>query len=752
MDGSDPASRATNSRDKSPSPSSWVWMIGSVAAVVAIIVATRFSSSPKAAAQAPIVKSGSPTAPPRPANPTQLPPTGQQPQRSPVSGPVAQTPVPQTGANPVAARPQGPPGAVQPAAATAPSKTPSLPPVATLQVMAVVNGEQITRTELGRETIRRYGEEVLESMVNRQLIADACAQKGVQVTDADISVEIDKVAGRFGLARDRWLQLLREERGFSEEQYRREVLWPMLALRQLVSNEIEVNDADMKKAIDSEFGAKVRCRLIAVDTPQAADQARAAAVADPNAFGEISKKFTVEPGVAAAYGVIPPIRRHLGDPLLEQVAFSLKPGQISEVVHVANMFYILKCEEIMPQQYLSNQQLAEQQARMKERIKENKLRASAADFFEKKKKEAQIELILGDKPEQLQKQQQMPGVAAIVNGRQLTLAQLADECITRHGSEVLDGEVNRKILQQELNRKQMAIDKTDIDSEVSRAADAYGFVTKEGKPDMERWLQSVTQQPGATVDLYIRDAVWPSVALKKLVGTRVEVTDEDLRRGYESNYGERVEVQAIVCGDQRQAQRVWDMARSNNTEPIFTELAEKYSIEPSSRSNGGKVPPIRRFGGSPLIEEEAFKLRPGELSGIVAVDGQYIILRCLGRTKPVPTNFNDVRPELVKDIQEKKLRILMTKEFDRLRDTSQVDNFIAGTSQSGARGASPVTLGPAPQQQRAGMISPAGQGMLPPPRAGALPPNGMPRPITGAPNGAMPASANMPRTVGPQTR
>ena len=35
----------------------------------------------------------------------------------------------------------------------------------------------------------------------------------------------------------------------------------------------------------------------------------------------------MEPGIASAYGVIPPIRRHLGDPLLEQVAFSLKAGQ-----------------------------------------------------------------------------------------------------------------------------------------------------------------------------------------------------------------------------------------------------------------------------------------------------------------------------------------------------------------------------------------------------------------------------------------
>src|SRR5205823_5492373 len=114
----------------------------------------------------------------------------------------------------VASRPAGPqtlppPQSVQPTSAV--SKTAGLPPTSTLQVMAVVNGEQINRQELGRECIRRYGEEVLESMVNRQLISDACAQKGIQVTDADVSAEIDKVAGRFGLARDRWLTLLREE-------------------------------------------------------------------------------------------------------------------------------------------------------------------------------------------------------------------------------------------------------------------------------------------------------------------------------------------------------------------------------------------------------------------------------------------------------------------------------------------------------------------------------------------------------------
>ena len=49
--------------------------------------------------------------------------------------------------------------------------------------------------------------------------------------------------------------------------------------------------------------------------------------------------------MAAAYGVIPPVRRHVGDPNLEAHCFGLKPGGISPVVQVANMHYIVKCEE-----------------------------------------------------------------------------------------------------------------------------------------------------------------------------------------------------------------------------------------------------------------------------------------------------------------------------------------------------------------------------------------------------------------------
>jgi hypothetical protein len=182
------------------------------------------------------------------------------------------------------------------------------------------------------------------------------------------------------------------------------------------------------------------------------------------------------------------------------------------------------------------------------------------------------------------------------------------------------------------------------------------------------------------------------------------VSEEDLQKGFESNYGERVEALAVVLSDQRQAQKVWEMARNNPTDAFFAELAQQYSVEPASRANGGKVPPIRKWGGSPHIENEAFKLKPGELSGLIVAGDQYVILRCLGRTKPVKVDYESVRGELHKDIAEKKLRQLMGQKFDTLREGAQVDNFLAGTSQSGNR-ASSAKAGTAPA--KAG-VAPAG--------------------------------------------
>jgi len=650
------------------------------------------------------------TRPAQPQNRTQPAATGQQPR---TNAPVVQA--------------QGVPlNQIAPKVTNAPAQGVKPNPTQ-LQVMAVVNGEQISQADLGRECLWRFGKEVLEGMINRQLIAEACAQKKITITPQDIEAEIERIAQKFGLPKDKWMQLLRDERGFSESQYKREVVWPMLALRRLSEDRTQVTQEEMQKAYESEFGPKVRALLIVHSQKQMAEQLHAAVAADPKQFRDLSKRYSDDPGVASAYGVIPPIRMHLGDANLERIAFSLQPGQVSPIVQVADKYYILKCEERIDAKILPPDQMNAYTAKLQDRLKEGKLRGVAANFFEEMAKTSQITNYY-TATEEVRKALP-PGTVATVNNRPITTQALTEECLSRYGQEVLEGEISRKVLAQELAKKKLQITQQDLDEEVARAAEMYGVTDKEGKPDVERWLAQITEQEKAPKELYIRDAVWPSVALKKIVGNEVIVTEDDLQKAYESNYGERVEVLAIVCGDQRQAQRVWDMARNNPTDSFFGELAEQYSVEPSSRSNGGKVPPIQKHSGSPELEKEAFTLKAGQISGIVAVNNQFIILRCLGRTTPVSVDQQVARKALYKDLEERKLRANMSREFDRLLQTSQIDNYVAGTSQSG-------------KERGANAKAPFGN-------SGVAPAGGAAAPRTAS--GVAPASASksLPRSVGP---
>ena len=96
------------------------------------------------------------------------------------------------------------------------------------------------------------------------------------------------------------------------------------------------------------------------------------------------------------------------------------------------------------------------------------------------------------------------------------------------------------------------------------------------------------------------------------------------------------------------------------------------------------MPPIRKHSGQPKLEEEAFRLKPGELSGILAMGDKFIVMQCVGRIKTEQApDFAAVKDELQKDIYEKKLRIAMSERFDKLLSSAKIDNYLAGTRQAG---------------------------------------------------------------------
>jgi parvulin-like peptidyl-prolyl isomerase len=539
-------------------------------------------------------------------------------------------------------------------------------------VVAVVNADPITRQMLSDATLERYGNSVLDNVIiNRQLILQACKENGVEVTQAEVGQEITRLATKFGFSVQDYLKLLQEERDIDPGRYGREIIWPMLALRKLVAGKVEPTKEEFDRAFLAQYGEAVKCRMIMVSDEAKAKQLHAKATADPDAFGKLAKESSEDPASASVGGLIPPIRRYTGDTRLEDAAFALENGEVSPVMQLADQWLILQAVRRIPATTPSPSAMPAIREQINDRIRDQKMKGAAANLFAELQRKANVVKVFGD--DELSKQ--YPGVAAIVNDQSITVAQLSAECVKRHGKEVLEGEINRKVLVQALNRANKKVTNEDLQAEIERAARSLNFVKPDGSADLAGWIQSVTEQGDVTQEIYIQDAVWPSVALRKLVEDRIEVTDDDLQKGYESSYGPRVEILACVLSDQRTAQKVWKMARDNPSEEFFGRLAEQYSIEPVSASNRGKVPPIRKYSGQPTIEREAFAMQPGELSGIIATGDKYIIMKCQGRTEPVVSDLEAVRGELVRDLTDKKFSMEMAAEFDRLTENAEIDNF-----------------------------------------------------------------------------
>ena len=588
----------------------------------------------------------------------------------------------------------------KPVAAQTGGRAAARPQVKQLNVVAVVNGEEVRRETLAKDCVDRYGTEVLDSLINKQLILGYCQRKGLTVTKAEIDEEIARVAQHFRIPKDQWVQMLGKERGITPEQYAEDLILPTLAMRKAAQDLLKVTPQELQAAYETQFGPAVEARMIVCRNEKKAAEVQAQAKANPGEFGRLAKEHSDDVPSARNEGVIMPIRKHLGDAAIERVAFGMKPGEVSEVIpvgeKVGRQYAILKCERQVEGQMEKFPLEGEVKRRLEEAVKDKKERVASAQVLEQLRREAKVTRVLGDP----QLMQRFPGVAAIVAGRQVALAELTEECIRRHGVEALEGTISRLILVQNCRKEQVQVAKQDIDAEIGRAAKAMGVIDRAGQPDIKTWLDIVQREQGLGYDRYVNDVVWLTAALKKYVykmsPDAVQVTREDLKKGYEASFGPRAKCKAVVLNNQRSADEVWRLCREKGTNPIFFgQMAAKYSVEAGSKYLNGDVPPIQRHGGRPVLEEQAFRLKEGEMSGIIQVGDKFVILLCLGYTKPVEVKFDDVRQEIYDDLFEKKLRIEMARSFDQMMDGARIENFLANTRQAPKRPL-PSTVAPGP--------------------------------------------------------
>lgn len=263
--------------------------------------------------------------------------------------------------------------------------------------LARVNGEAISRDLVAQECIDRYGKEVLENLINRKIIQQACAERGITVSEAEVNQEIIEISKKFGLAVDQWYKMLEAERGLTPVQYHRDVIWPMLALRKLAGNEITITDEMLKMAYEDNYGPRVKARMIVCDNMRRATDLWEKVKANPDDFENLARDYSVEANSRALGGTIPPIRKNSEGTHenIRKAAFQFKDdqiGAISGIIQVGvNQYVILKYEgRTEPVEHNP----ADVKAQLHAELQEREVQKLVGETFEKLQKTARVDNFL----------------------------------------------------------------------------------------------------------------------------------------------------------------------------------------------------------------------------------------------------------------------------------------------------------------------------------------------------------------------
>lgn len=300
-------------------------------------------------------------------------------------------------------------------------------PVNPNDAIATVNGEVITRSQLANECIAMKGEDVLEVMIGRKLVEQAIRAKKVTVTQAEVDAEIDRVAETVAhMTRENWLRTLAKEKKINPTQYERDIIYPGLAVRKLAIGRVQVTETDMKEAYESQFGEKLKARIIMVGSIIHGKQLHEELRKNPAGFDHMAQYDgrSIDTATRSEGGKMDgPIARHAeprtvsdaafrdlvdGEPGDKDTTHKPKNGAISGLIQVTSSTWaIMKRDDVLPAQAYDpkNPVLAQQ---MKAAIEEAKLNVEMQEVYNELMRAAKIDnkltgntntLAMGEDPE-----------------------------------------------------------------------------------------------------------------------------------------------------------------------------------------------------------------------------------------------------------------------------------------------------------------------------------------------------------------
>ena len=284
------------------------------------------------------------------------------------------------------------------------------------------------------------------------------------------------------------------------------------------------------------------------------------------------------------------------------------------------------------------------------------------------------------------------GVLARVNGRDVSIQEYTDYLLGFYGKKKLWDLVDRILVEQEARRLNLTVKPDEVDQAVQEDVDQKVRVLHQG--DLQKFKNFLQRRHSVTLDEYKENQrqskAYELLRDRCLVATRV-VEERGIVAEFEKRHGEKgiqYELRHVLVSTRPVAMRrerevkspLTDTAAREKADKIhkeavegadFAELVKKYSDDPLTKRNQGRIPVFRKnmYGGefNRAVEQLSEDKR---ISPVVRSTRGCHIIQFVRKTT---TELDDVREEIVEFLKTRRPGAAERQRYTReLREQAQV--------------------------------------------------------------------------------